>query len=245
MALPSPTFDPRPWPAAVVALLETGAAPVDAVFDMDGTLLGRDIGDELVGWLLERGHHPPAFAARAADHAAYVQAVRGWDTPDQFVLSAIIAQGLTLDELAAQVRACLTARIPLRGPVVALARALDAAGHRVWILTGSAEVVGRAVAAELGLDPDRVVGLRLAIDPETGRITDRVIPPVTCGDGKVHAATSRIGPRVGFTIGDSWTDLPLLQAAAIGVAVPSLDGRLGPLARAAGIPVLLPDDLGG
>lgn len=239
------SLDLARWPAAVAALAAPGSPPIDAVFDMDGTLLGADLGDELVGWLLARGHLPPAFRARAPDLAAYQAATHGWDTVEQFILCSLVIEGLTEGELALQVRACLADRVPLRRPVVALARALARVGHRVWILTGSAEPIARVVAAVLGLDPARTVGLRLDRDPDTGRFRDRVLPPVTFGRGKVDAALARIGPDIGFSIGDSYTDLPLLERAHVAVAVPSLDGRLGPLAAASGIAVRLPEHLAG
>ncbi len=209
---------------------------------MDGTLLAEDLGDELVAFLWERGHRPAEWQRRCRDLEGYRALTRGWDTPEQFVLCALAIEGLDAEGLGTEVRACLAARVPLRDPIVALARELRAAGHRVWILTGSAEAIGRVVADHLGLDPARVIGLRLEED-EAGRFTSRPIPPIPCGPGKVEAAEARIGRPIAFTIGDSWTDLPLLQRAACAVAVPKLDGRLGPLARAAGIPVLLPEDL--
>jgi len=233
------------WPPAVAALCQPGCAPIDAIFDMDGTLLQVDLGDELVAHLLAAGHRPPAFMARAPTLAAYQQATRGWNDLDQFILCGLITQGLTDAELDLSVRSCLAQRVPLRVPVVALARAMVAAGHRVWILTGSAQAIGKALARSLGLDDQRVVGLRLAADPQTGRYTDQVLPPVTFGSGKVDAARQRICLTPGFAIGDAHTDLPLLRAATVAVAVPSLDGRLGPLARAAGVPVRQLEDLGG
>lgn len=245
MAASHAPFDPSLWPPDVVSLATHGAEPVDAIFDMDGTLLAEDLGDELVGWLLEQGHRPPAFVARAADHAAYRAVTRGWNTVETFVLCGLITQGLTEAELDQQVRGCMASRVPLRAPVVALARQLVVVGHRVWILTGTSEGAGRAVARILGLDERRVIGFRLRVDPATGRYTDRVEEPVTFGAGKVAAARQRVGDDVGFSIGDSHTDLPLLLHARVAVAVPSLDGRLGPLATAAGIAVRLPEQLGG
>lgn len=246
--LPQPTIprhDPLLWPEAVSTLASPGAPTGDVVFDMDGTLLAEDLGDELVAFLIERGHRPPTWLARCGDLEGYRRLTRGWDTPEQFVLCALAIEGLTEAELEAEVLACLAARVPLRAPIVALARQMAAVGHRVWILTGSSEGIGRSVARHLGLDPERVIGLRLAQDPTTGRYGDTPLPPIPCGPGKVTAAHQRIGAPVLFTIGDSWTDLPLLAEATLAIAVPKLDGRLGPLARQAGIPVLSPADLGG
>ncbi len=272
MDLALPTYDARLWPPAVAALASPGACAAlaspgaraalaspgaraalaspgaraaDVVFDMDGTLLAEDLGDELVAFLLEGGHRPPTWLERCGDLEGYRRLTRGWDTPDQFVLCALAIEGLDEAELERQVLACLAARVPLRGPIVALARQMAEVGHRVWILTGSSEGIGRAVARHLGLDPQRVIGLRLAQDPATGRFGSTPLPPIPCGAGKVQAAHQRIGAPVAFTIGDSWTDLPLLAEASLALAVPKLDGRLGPLARQAGIPVLSPVDLGG
>lgn len=232
-----------PWPPAVQALTVGPAdPPVDCVFDMDGTLLDGDLGDEMVGWLLAAGHRPAWLLSQVGDHAGYVDATRGWDTPHQFLLCAAVLEGLTAAQVDEAAAACIAAHIRLREPIVALARAMAAAGHRVWILTGSAEPLGQAVAGMLGLSRDRVVGLRL--DRADGRFLPRALPPITCGPGKVDACRARIGPSPGFAIGDAHTDIPILSAAAAAVAVPPPGGRLIAAAADAGIPVRLPADLG-
>jgi len=239
------SFRPDLWPDPVARLADGPSDPVDILFDMDGTLLDGDIGDALVGWLMERGHHPEPFATRAPDFDTYFEVTRGWEREDQSVLCARIIVGLTPAELDAQVDACRRARVPWRKPVLALARKLHALGHRVWILTGSAEPLARVVARAAGLDPDRCIGIRLARDAQTGRYTERIVPPVSFGVGKVVAARTRLGRSPGLALGDSLSDLHILRTARVGVAVPPAVGRLTAVAAAAGVHVRLPDQLGG
>lgn len=238
-------FDPACWPEAVARLATAATEPLDVLFDMDGTLLDGDIGDELVGWLMERGHHPEPFASEAPDFRTYHRRTRGWEREDQSVLCARIIVGLTPGELAGHVDRCRRARVPWRRPVVALARRLHRLGHRVWILTGSAEPLARVVAEAAGLDPARCIGIRLAVDPETGAYTERVVPPVSFGVGKVIAARARLGRTAALALGDSLSDMHILRTAEIGVAVPPAAGPLVEVARRAGVHVRLPEQLGG
>ncbi len=238
-------FDLAAWPSAVAALVRDADRPVDALFDMDGTLLDGDIGDDMVAWLLQRGHHPDPFRSKAPDFDTYRRITRGWEHRWQTELCAQVLVGLTPEEVDGHARELLSAGLGFRRPVLGLALALQAAGHRVWILTGSAEHLARTVATAAGLDPERCIGVRLAQDPDSGRLTDRIVPPVSFGAGKVIAARTRVGRAPGLALGDSRTDLHILRSADVAVAVPPAEGPLAEAARALGIPLRLPADLGG
>lgn len=185
--------------------------PGEAIFDMDGTLIQGDIGDSVFRRVLDR-------------LPGSVQSVLGsedpWTRYQQIVRSDFCAAGdlagkglagLSISEVERMVEdAFATGDVALNPPVVQLAQALSR-HHRVWILTGSAEVLGRCVGRRLGVD--HVVGLRLRMEGE--RFTDELLPPCTCGEGKVKAARAWISERPVFAIGDSPTDLPLLRLAKV------------------------------
>jgi HAD superfamily phosphoserine phosphatase-like hydrolase len=193
----------------------------DAIFDLDGTLIRGDIGDSTFRRLL--GQLPPSVRAVLGSEnpwARYEEIVRA----DFCAAGDLAGKGLagrTIAEVEALVEeAFATGDVELNTPVVELARALQAR-HRVWILTGSAEVLGRAVGRRLGID--RVVGLRLRMDGD--RFTDELLPPCTCGEGKVQAAKLWISEQPVFAIGDSPTDLPVMRTARVARGLGRIAGK--------------------
>jgi HAD superfamily phosphoserine phosphatase-like hydrolase len=185
--------------------------PGDAIFDLDGTLIRGDIGDSVFRRLL--GRLPPSVRAVLGTErpwARYEEIVRS----DFCAAGDLAGKGLagsTISEVEALVDdAFATGDVVENTPVVQLAHALSS-HHRVWILTGSAEVLGRSVGHRLGID--RVVGLRLRMEGD--RFTDELLPPCTCGEGKVKAAKLWISEHPVFAIGDSPTDLPVMRIATV------------------------------
>lgn len=192
-------------------------APGEALFDLDGTLIHGDISESAVDLLAPPGWDWPAYHAlvETDDLAAKT---RG--SIVQAEIAARALAGLTELEVGGLVdRAFAEGRVSLREETIALAHRL-VGHHRVWILTGSATVLGRAVAPRLGLR--NVIGLELAFVGD--RLTDRIIPPVTIAGGKVTAAWVRLGRRPAFAIGDSPWDLPLLEFARSRVGVGRISG---------------------
>jgi phosphoserine phosphatase len=99
-------------------------------------------------------------------------------------------------------------------------------------------------AAEVfGIPADRVVGVRS--EEQDGRLTARVLAPVTVGEGKRAALAARLdGRRPALAMGDTWTDYELLLWAERAVFVDTgRDGRLAATLAARGVavqPALLP-----
>lgn len=195
------------------ALLDALAAlpPGEAVFDLDGTLIHRDIGEAVLRRLIARGPLPAtARAVLGTDDPWAVY--EGLDYHAQAVVAAQALDGLTVADCEQLVDACFAdGDVAPNAPVCELAAAIARTHHRVWILTGSAEVLGKAVAPRVGVR--HVFGLRL--DKVGDRLTDRVIPPVTVGEGKVPAAWVQLGRRPVFAIGDSPWDAHLLRIASV------------------------------
>jgi phosphoserine phosphatase len=202
--------------------------PGDAIFDLDNTLLVGDIGESTLRRLVHR-LPPRAASALGTENpwAAYeALAARDWCGAGDLAAQALA--GLRPSEVEALAQEVLeSGDVRLNPRTVELAQELSRR-HRVWILTGSAELLGRVAAARMGIE--RVVGLRLR--EVEGRLSDELVPPRTCGEGKVLAARQLISERPVFAIGDSPTDLPVLRLAAVARTMGKISGREFPALEA-------------
>jgi phosphoserine phosphatase len=195
--------------------------PGNAIFDMDGTLIRRDVGEAA----LRRVLHQLPPKARAA-----IGEERPWEVYEQICkedyckagdIAALALAGQTESSLKNMVYdAFTTGEIAFHSDVVALAQGI-ARHHKVWILTGSAEILGRVVGEKIGIVD--VVGMRLK--QSNGVFQEELIPPCTCGQGKVAAAQALIDSSPVFSIGDSPTDLPLLRIAKLARTLGKISGR--------------------
>ncbi|WP_309890654.1 haloacid dehalogenase-like hydrolase [Archangium sp.] len=195
--------------------------PGDAVFDLDNTLLVGDIGESTLRRLIHR--LPPRVASQLGTTnrwAAYeALAARDWCGAGDVAAQALA--GLSPAEVSAIATEVLdSGDVRLNPHTVELARRISQR-HRVWILTGSAELLGKVAGARMGID--RVIGLRLR--EVEGRLSDELLPPCTCGEGKVLATRQLISERPVFAIGDSPTDLPVLRLATISRTLGKIAGR--------------------
>ena len=207
------------------ALRALSVPPGEALFDLDGTLIEGDIGEAVLELVLAETGMAWDWPAYHALVATDDMEARTRGSVIQAELAAKALAGLTVASIERFVdEAFARDMVRPQAPVCALAHRL-AQHHRVWILTGSADVIGRAVAPRLGLE--RVIGLRLHIvDTHAGpTLTDTIVPPVTMASSKINAAWVATGRRPAFAIGDSPWDKPLLLHA---------QSRLG-IARIAGL----------
>jgi phosphoserine phosphatase len=195
--------------------------PGDAVFDLDNTLLVGDIGEATLRRLLHRLPPKAAAALGTTDPWAAYEALAARDWCGAGDVAAQALAGLSPAEVEAIGSEVLErGEVRLNPHTVELAQALSRR-HRVWILTGSAELLGRVAAKRMGIE--RVVGLRLReVD---GRLSDELLPPCTCGEGKVTATRQFISERPVFAIGDSPTDLPILRLATVARTLGKIAGR--------------------
>jgi phosphoserine phosphatase len=187
--------------------------PGEALFDMDGTLIHHDIAEATLRRLIAKGNLPPAAVAWLGDEDPWTRYV-ALDPVSQCVAAAQALAGQDRASLARFVDdAFATGDVSPNQPICELAAAV-ARRHRVWILTGSPEILGELVAPRVGVRPDLVRGIRLAWDGAI--LTDRVEGIVSCSEGKVRANWVYFGRRPVFAIGDSPWDLPLLRLAHVG-----------------------------
>ena len=194
---------------SVLAALDV-LPPGEALFDLDGTLIHHDIGEAALRRVMARGPLPGAAQAWLGTDDPWAQYL-ALDPTSQCIAAAQALAGLERAEVAAIVDAAFDAgEVSVNAEMVELAAAVGRR-HRVWILTGSAEVLGEAIAPRLGIR--HVRGVRLA--EHAGRLTDHVIGPVSCAEGKVTATWVHFGRRPVFAIGDSPWDVHLLRLAHV------------------------------
>jgi phosphoserine phosphatase len=200
-----------------------------AVFDADGTLWADDVGEDMFRWLLAQGRLLGGAPGRDlwAEYEAKCKASPydgyGW-------LGACLAglEERELEALAAGFYAEHYARkvFPAQR---ALVEALHEAGWEVWIVSGSPRWMVVPGALDLGIPRERVVGVEVAV--EGGVLTDRVLEPVTCHQGKVEAIGQRIGKRPRLAAGNAMTDHEMLCLASDVVLTvnpgPALTARAG------------------
>jgi phosphoserine phosphatase len=116
-----------------------------------------------------------------------------------------------LDESATRIRLMPGAR--------ALIATLRRAGVTTALVSGGFTVFAERVAAELAFD--RVVANRLEV--AGGRLAGTVAPPIVTGAAKLdtlHSLAAELGISLAETlaVGDGANDLPMLQAAGLGIA---------------------------
>jgi phosphoserine phosphatase len=84
-------------------------------------------------------------------------------------------------------------------------------GFEVWIISAGPEWVVEGAAGKLGIQPDRVIGMRAKL--QEGKLTSEIEPPPTFRQGKVEAISKFIGHKPLLAVGDSWTDAEMLEYA--------------------------------
>jgi len=191
--------------ADVIAIDLAAPPPWLLVADMDSTMIACECLDELAD-----------YAGLKAEVAAITErAMRGeLDFAASLTERVALLAGLPTADIAL----CLSARVrpnPGARTLIATARAH---GIHTVLVTGGFTAFAKPVGAMLGFD--RVVANRFEVDGD--RLTGRVIPPI------VDAATKRAvllaeaeplgGVVAAVAVGDGANDLPMLQAAGLGVA---------------------------
>jgi phosphoserine phosphatase len=203
------------------AALETALAdePVDVIVqplarrskrllvaDMDSTLIAQECVDELAAFA-GVGDRVAAITERAMrGEIAFAPALR-----ERVALLAGLPETV-IDDV-------LRDRITLNPGARMLARTMRANGAYVVIVSGGFRRFTRAIRERIGADEDRANTLVI----EGGKLTGKVIEPTLGQDAKLGALTE-IAAAMGLTlhdtlaVGDGANDLPMLQAAGLGVA---------------------------
>jgi phosphoserine phosphatase len=175
------------------------------VADLESTLIENEMLDEL-GSLLGIGSKIAQITRRAMNGeidfagalAARVELLAGAET-------RLLAEAAT--------------RIRLTQGAAALVATMQRAGAETALVTGGFTIFADRVAAQLGVA--RIVANRLEI--AGGRLTGRVLPPIVTGQTKRRTllALARelgIAADAVVAVGDGANDLPMLDAAGLGIA---------------------------
>jgi phosphoserine phosphatase len=193
--------------AAIDILVQPAEGRRKRVFvaDLESTIIENEVLDELAEFVGLREH--VAEITRRAMNAEIAFA------------SALTQRVALLKGLPETALAEVGRRIrPMPGARMLLAT-LRAEGVVTALVSGGFAIFAEQIAAQLGFD--RVFANRLEI--ENGRIAGTVAPPILTGESKRDALLSlarQYGVPVAATIaaGDGANDLPMLQAAGLGIA---------------------------
>ncbi|MCE9580141.1 MAG: phosphoserine phosphatase SerB [Deltaproteobacteria bacterium] len=173
--------------------------------DMDSTLIQMEVIDEL------------ARRAGVGDRVAELtrRAMLGELDFEQSLRARVgLLAGLDaahLDDIAAH--------LPLSEGAEVLVRVLARLGYRTAVISGGFEFAAHALQRRLGLD----YAYANALEVVDGRVTGRVLEPVVTPARKA-ALLAEIAAREGIdlgqsiAIGDGANDLPMLEAAGLGIA---------------------------
>ena len=117
----------------------------------------------------------------------------------------------------------LTKRITFTSGAVELVRTMRANGARTLLVSGGFTLFADQVAATLGFDFVSANVLEFSGKPGHRVLTGKVIPPIRDRTDKLERLTEQAGrhriPLTGtIAVGDGANDVPMLQAAGLGVA---------------------------
>jgi phosphoserine phosphatase len=176
------------------------------VADMDSTLIGQECVDELAD-----------FAGVGARVAAITERAMRGEVAFAPALRERVALLAGLPETV--IRNVLKDRITLNRGARTLVQTMRANGAYVAIVSGGFRQFTAAIRERLGADEDRANVLMI----DGGKLTGKINEPIL-GEGAKLAALEEIAAAMGLVLeetlaaGDGANDLPMLQAAGLGIA---------------------------
>ncbi len=204
--------------ALLAARQAVATAPVDLVVqpaagrrkrllvaDMESTIIRQEMLDELAERIGRRVEVERITARAMAGEIDFAAAVR-----ERVAMLRGLPAGV-LDELAD--------RIELMPGALALVRTMRAHGAWTALVSGGFTCFTGRVRSVCGFDEDRANRLEVV----DGRLTGRVIEPILDRDAKratlaERAAALGLTPGDALAVGDGANDVPMLQAAGLGIA---------------------------
>jgi phosphoserine phosphatase len=210
-------FSPAFQQAVVHAVEKPGTSKL-ACFDADGTIWTEDIGEALFRWLSAGGLLSGIDPRRDPFDvwAEYEERVRK-NRSDGYAWAVQCMAGLAETDVRRWCRQMAVAWPNYRPEMVQLIGGLSKSGFEVWLVSASNAWIIEAAAPLVGAAPAHVLGIRVAVD--SAKLTDRIVPPVTCGAGKVDAIAAHIGRRPDLAFGDSMGDREMLESATVPLAI--------------------------
>jgi phosphoserine phosphatase len=174
-------------------------------FDMDSTLIQTEVIDELA-----------VAAGVGAEVSAITEAAMNGELDFK---QSLVRRVALLEGLEEKVLGEIAARLPLTAGAERLIRTLRSLGYRTAILSGGFSFFGNDLQQRLGIDFVYANELEL----KDGRLTGRVKGEIVDGARKaalLRELADQAGIRLEQTIavGDGANDLPMLDAAGLGIA---------------------------
>jgi HAD superfamily phosphoserine phosphatase-like hydrolase len=214
-------FSPPFRRAVLEALRRKPAGPRLACFDADGTLWSEDIGEAFFRWLIA-SDRLPALRGQRDIYEAYEARVRE-DRTAGYAWAVQAMAGNREEDVLEWSRWLVAAWPNVRPAMVGLVRGLQAEGVETWIVSASNLWTIRAAAPFVGFDSAQTMGI--AVRARDGVLTDEVVRPVVCMEGKVEAIRARFGADPLLAVGDSLGDLAMLESAACPLVVGRRDQK--------------------
>ena len=176
------------------------------VADMDSTMITVECIDELAD-----------YAGIKAEVAAVTEAAMRGELDFEGALDARVALLKGLD--AGAIDRCLAERVRIMPGAEVLVRTMRARGGRCVLVSGGFTRFAEPVGRQIGFD--RVVANVLEI--ENGVLTGRVARPIVGAATKLDTLAAErdalgLAPAAVLAVGDGANDLPMVQAAGLGVA---------------------------
>lgn len=174
--------------------------------DMDSTMIGQECIDELAD-----------FAGFRAEVAEVTERAMRGELDFEAALDARVALLAGLD--AAAIDRCREERVRLTKGARALVRTMRANGAYALLVSGGFTRFALPVADSIGFDAARANELEI----EAGALTGRVARPIVGAEAKraallETAAARGIAIAETLAVGDGANDIPMLEAAGLGVA---------------------------
>jgi phosphoserine phosphatase len=204
---------------AARAALEEAIAGVDVIVqttahrrrkliiaDMDSTMITVECIDELAG-----------YAGIKAEIAAVTEAAMRGELDFEGALRSRVALLQGLPEAA--IEQCLAERVKIMPGARELVRTVRANGGYAVLVSGGFTRFAEPVGADIGFD--RVIANRLGI--AGGLLDGTVTSPIICAQSKRDAlaaamAERELGVEATLAVGDGANDIPMIEAAGLGVA---------------------------
>jgi phosphoserine phosphatase len=196
------------------------------IADMDSTMITVECIDELAD-----------YAGIKAEIAAVTEAAMRGELDFEGALRSRVALLQSLPETA--IEACLAERVKIMPGARELVRTVRANGGYAVLVSGGFTRLAEPVGAEIGFD--RVIANRLGI--ASGMLDGTVASPIIGAQSKRDAlvaamAERGLGVEATLVVGDGANDIPMIEAAGLGVAY-----HAKPKTRAAASAAVLYGDL--
>ena len=233
-------FSPQ-FRQAVSEQLASGEPKKLACFDADGTLWHEDLGEALFRWLVAGDLLPALGSAPDPFEVWREYELRvAKSRVDGYAWAVQCMAGVKQADLMKWCRQLAIAWPNYRPEMVGFVKGLRGAGYEVWLVSASNGWVIEAAAPMVGAAPTQVLGMRVEV--EAGLLTERMVRPLTCNQGKVDAIRQQLHRAPDLAVGDSLGDLEMLEAASLALVVGRHDtpgAELPKLAASRGWPVHL------